>query len=78
MTFFVKRRPTGKYSSYRYLLRFAGATLPLFDLADDSVLADDNALTREPMENPPVPIEAVSLESSVPDGRVPGFDPPLV
>ena len=48
------------------------------DLADDSVLADDTALTRKSLEISPVPIETVSLEPSVPEGRVPGFDPPLV
>jgi len=48
------------------------------DLAADSVLADDNALTRKSLENSPVPIETISLEPLVPDGGVPGFDPPLV
>jgi hypothetical protein len=48
------------------------------DLADDSVLADDNALTRKSLENSPVPIETISLEPLVPDDAVPGFDPPPV
>ena len=42
-----------------------------------TALADDNALTSKSQEDSPVPIEAVPLESSVPDDAVPGL-PPLV
>jgi len=48
------------------------------DVADDRVLADDNALTRKSRENSPAPMETISLEPFVPDDAVPGFDPPLV
>ncbi len=44
----------------------------------NDALADDAALTRKSLKNSPVPIEAVPLESSVPDDPVPGFDPPLL
>ena len=37
-----------------------------------------HTLTRKSLENSPVPIEAVALESSVPDDAVSGFEPPLV
>ena len=43
----------------------------------NDALVTDAALTRKSLENSPVPIEAVPLESSVPDDAVPGL-PPLV
>ena len=46
-------------------------------LADDNALADA-ALTRESIENSPVPIKAVPPEFLVPDDTLPEFDPPLV
>jgi hypothetical protein len=48
------------------------------DLADDNALADAAALTRESIENSPVPIKAVPPDSLVPDDTLQGFDPPLV
>ena len=44
----------------------------------NDALVPDATLTRKSLENSPVPIEAVPLESSVPDDAVPGFEPPLV
>jgi hypothetical protein len=43
----------------------------------NEALVPDATLTRKSLENSPVPIEAVPLESSVPDDAVPGFEPPL-
>jgi hypothetical protein len=48
-----------------------------FALADDNALVDDATLSRESMENSPVPIQAVPPASLTPDDAVPGFDPPL-
>jgi hypothetical protein len=40
----------------------------------NDALVPDATLTRKSLENSPVPIEAVPLESSVPDDAVPGFE----
>lgn len=44
----------------------------------NDALVPDATLTRKSLENSPVPIEAVPLESSVPDDAVRGFEPPRV
>jgi CheY-like chemotaxis protein len=44
----------------------------------NGIEAGDAALTRKSLENSPVPIEAVPLESLIPDDVVPEFEPPLV